>query len=111
MGDPLGTEATHAIAAGMGGIRTAGDLVLRMQLTHKMKIDEAKKFVAEKLGVSLHDLADVVTMAEVREDLGIGIQEPFNGASVGMEAKFKIAEILGVPINSVERFKARAGLK
>ncbi len=111
MGDPLGTEATHAIAAGMGGIRTAGDLVLRMQLTHKMKIDEAKAYVAEKLGVSVIELSDVVRMAEVREDLNIGIQEPFNGAVIGMEAKFRIAEILGVPINSVERFKERAGLK
>ena len=110
MGDPLGTEATHAIAAGMGGIRTAGDLVLRMQLTHKMKINEAKKYVAEKLGVSVIELADVVRMTEVREDLGIGIQEPFNGANIGMEAKFRISEILGQKINSVERFKERAGL-
>jgi hypothetical protein len=50
-------------------------------------------------------------MTEVREDLGIGIQEPFNGANVGMEAKFRISEILGQKINSVERFKERAGLK
>jgi hypothetical protein len=99
VGDPLGTEATHAIAAGMGGIRTAGDLVLRMQLTHKMKIDEAKAYVA-----------DVVRMAEVREDLNIGIQEPFNGATIGMEAKFRISELLGIKINSVERFKERAGI-
>jgi hypothetical protein len=110
VGDPLGTEATHAIAAGMGGIRTAGDLVLRMQLTHKMKIDEAKAYVAEKLGVSLLELADVVRMAEVREDLNIGIQEPFNGATIGMEAKFRISELLGIKINSVERFKERAGI-
>ena len=26
----------------MGNVRTAGDLVMRMQLAHKMKIDEAK---------------------------------------------------------------------
>jgi hypothetical protein len=49
----------------MGGMRTAGDLVLRMQLTHKMKINEAKKYLAEKLGVSLMDLSDVVTMTEL----------------------------------------------
>jgi len=95
----------------MGGIRTAGDLVIRMQLTHKMKLDEAKKYVAEKLGVSVMDLCDVVKMAEVREDLGIGIQEPFSGANIGMEAKFRISEILGQKINSVERFKERAGVK
>jgi len=34
-------------------VRTAGYLVLRMQLAEKMKIDEAKAYVAEKLGVSL----------------------------------------------------------
>jgi hypothetical protein len=27
-----------------------------------------------------------------------------------MEAKFRIAEVLGVPVNSVERFKDHAGL-
>lgn len=111
MGDPLGVEATHALAAGMGGIRTAGDLVLRMQLTHKMRIDEAKAYVANKLGVDVIELADAVRMAEVREDLGIGIAEPFNGANIGMEAKFRISEVLGVRINSVERFKERAGIK
>ena len=48
----------HSMAAGMGGIRTAGDLVMWMQLTRKMKLAEAKKYVAEKLKVSLIDLAD-----------------------------------------------------
>lgn len=95
----------------MGGIRTAGDLVLRVQLLHKMKIDEAKQFVADKLGVTLLELRDVVTMTELRENLGLGIQEPFNGANIGMEAKFRISEVLGIKINSVERFKARAGIK
>ncbi len=95
----------------MGGIRTAGDLVLRVQLLHKMKINEAKQFVADKLGVSLLELCDVVTMTELRENLGLGIQEPFNGANIGMEAKFRIAEVLGIKINSVERFKQRAGIK
>ncbi len=97
----------------MGGVRTAGDLVLRMQLSHKMKIDEAKKFVAEKLNVTLEELCDVVTMSEVREELGLGLAhvEPCAEANIGMEAKFKIAELLGIKINSVERFKERAGMK
>lgn len=97
----------------MGGVRTAGDLVLRMQLSHKMKIDEAKKFVAEKLNVSLEELCDVVTMSEVREELGLGLVhvEPCAEANIGMEAKFRITELLGIKINSVERFKERAGLK
>ncbi len=94
----------------MGGIRTAGDLVLRLQLTKKMKIDDAKKYVAEKLNVTLEDLCDVVTMTDVRTDLGIGIQEPFDGTNIGMEAKFRVSEILGIKINSVEDFKKRAGI-
>lgn len=94
----------------MGGIRTAGDLVLRVQLAHKLKIDDAKKYVADKLGVSVIDLADVITMTDVRENLQIGIQEPFGGATIGMAAKFRISELLGIKINSVERFKERSGL-
>ena len=41
---------THAIASGMGGMRTAGDLVARMQIARGMKIGEAKKYVADRLG-------------------------------------------------------------
>jgi len=110
VGDPYGMEATHGLAAGMGGIRTAGDLVLRMQLTQKMKIGAAKKYVADRLGVTLTQLSDVVTMAEKREALGIGIQEPFNCANMDMAAKFRISRLLGIKINSVERFKDSAGI-
>ena len=35
-------EFTHELAAGMGGMRTAGDLVARLQLSKAMKIQEAK---------------------------------------------------------------------
>ena len=97
----------------MGGVRTAGDLVMRMQLSRKMKIDEAKKYVAEKLNVTLEELCDVVTMSEVREErgLGLGHVEPCASANLGMEAKFRIAKLLGIKINSVERFKERAGFE
>lgn len=86
---------------------------MRMQLTRKMKINEAKKYIAEKLNVSVEELCDVVTMTDVREELGLGLAhvEPYAEANIGMEAKFKIAEVLGIKINSVERFKERAGLK
>ncbi|MBO5994996.1 MAG: hypothetical protein J6Q41_05740 [Firmicutes bacterium] len=109
----MGQEATHAICAGMGGVRTAGDLVLRMQLAKKMKIDEAKEYVASKLGVTVADLSDVVTMSDVRTDMGLGLchVEPCKEENNGMAAKFRIAEVLGIKINSVERFKERAGLK
>lgn len=97
----------------MGGVRTAGDLVLRMQLAKKMKIDEAKEYVASKLGVTVADLSDVVTMSDVRTDMGLGLchVEPCKEENNGMAAKFRIAEVLGIKINSVERFKERAGLK
>jgi dimethylamine--corrinoid protein Co-methyltransferase len=97
----------------MTGTRTAGDMVMRMQLDKKMKINEAKAYVAEKLGVTLEELVDVVTMSEVREELGLGLPhvEPCAESNMGMEAKFKIAEILDIKINSVEKFKERAGLK
>ena len=42
MGDPVGTEVVHVGASGMGGMRTAGDLVARMQISRGMKIKEAK---------------------------------------------------------------------
>lgn len=97
----------------MGGVRTAGDLVLRMQLAKKMKIDQAKEYVAEKLGVTLEELHDVVTMTDKRSELGLGLAhvEPCAEENNGMAAKFKIAEVLGIKINSVEKFKERCGLK
>jgi len=41
----------YGMAAGMGSIRTAGDLVMvmRIQLNRKMRLAEAKQYVAEKL--------------------------------------------------------------
>ena len=110
-GDPVGIAATHAIAAGMGGMRTAGDLVARMQMTRGMKIREAKKVVAEKLGVSIQDLADPVIMNEVRADLNLGTVFQVPELAKGIETKFRIAELLGIEINCVNRFKQRSGLK
>jgi dimethylamine--corrinoid protein Co-methyltransferase len=105
-------EATHAIAACMGGVRTAGDLVMRAQLSKKLRIGEAKKYVADKLNLTIEELCDVITMTEVRESKGFGLShfEPCAESNIGMEAKFRIAEALGIRINSVERFKERAGL-
>jgi len=105
VGDPLGMAVSHAIASGMGGMRTAGDLVARMQMTRGMKIDEAKKYVADKLSVSVADLTDPVIMTEVREDLDIGSISPLPGCAKGIEAKLRIAEVLGIDINCVRRLK------
>ena len=100
----------HEVAAGMGGIRTAGDLVLRLQLSQSMKIHDAKKYVADKLGITPLELSDCVIMSEIREDLNLGRTMPPDRTAKGMEAKFRIAQVLGIKINSVERFKTKAGL-
>lgn len=94
----------------MGGIRTAGDLVFRMQLRYGMRIDEAKQFIADKLGISTFELCDVAFMTELREDLGFGVQMPEADTPTGIAAKMNISRKLGIKINSVERFKAKAGI-
>ena len=110
MGDPLGMALTHAHASGMGGMRAAGDLVARMQMARSMRIREAKTYVAEKLGLAASDLTDPVIMTEVREDLQIGAVTPLPGCAKGIEAKFRIAETLGIDINCVQRFKAKTAV-
>jgi dimethylamine--corrinoid protein Co-methyltransferase len=94
---------THGVAAGMGGIRTAGDLVMWMQMTRKMRLPEAKQYVAEKLKVAPLDLVDECVMREVREDLGIGTITAIPGVKRGIAAKRRIAELLGIEINSVNK--------
>ncbi len=101
---------THALAAGMGGVRTTGDLVARMQMSRGMRLGEAKAYVAEKLGVSVEDLTDEVVMGEVRQDLGLGRVHAVAGEPKGMEAKFRIARLLGIEINSVNRFLKKSSL-
>ncbi len=99
----------HLLASSMGGIRAAGDLVARMQLK-KMRITEAKKYVADKLHVSPLDLSDPLIMRNLREELDIGIITGVPGVAKGIAAKVKIAELLDIKINSVEQFKKRTGL-
>jgi hypothetical protein len=98
----------------MGGIRTAGDLVARMQITRGMRLKQAKEYVAGKLGVSVMDLSDPVVMLDVRKERGLGSATEageilFVDDPVGIEAKFHIAELLEIPINSVTRFAAMTG--
>ena len=97
----------HIMAAGMGGIRTAGDLVAWMQMTKRMKLPEAKKYVAEKLGVSVLDLTNEDAMHPLRQKLGIGVVTAEAGGPKGIMAKAKIAKLLGIEINSVNLFKER----
>ncbi len=94
----------------MGGMRVAGDLVARVQMTRGMRIQEAKAYVAEKLGVTVPDLTDPIIMTEVRTDLGLGLVTPLPGVPKGIEAKFNIARVLDIDINCVNRFKDRTTL-
>ena len=100
----------HAMASGMGGMRAAGDLVARMQISRGMRIDAAKQYVAQKLKVAVEDLTDPIRMSEVREDLGLGLLHPRANYPKCMEAKFNIARILDIEINSVKRFKENVAI-
>jgi len=79
-------------------------------MTRRMKIDEAKRYVAQKLGVKVLDLTNEEVMRSVREDLGIGVITSVAGSPKGIRAKMRIADLLEIPINSVELFKKGMGV-
>ena len=81
-----------------------------MQLIKKLKIDAAKQYVAEKLGIKIANLVDEEVMRQLREDLGIGIITSVAGSPKGIRAKLKIAELLDIQINSVNLFKSQTGM-
>ena len=91
----------------MGGIRTSGDLVAWMQITRRMKINQAKAYVADRLKVDLMDLTDEEVMRSIREELGIGVVTSVAGSPKGIRAKWKIADLLDISIRSVELFKSQ----
>jgi len=95
------------MAAGMGGIRTAGDLVAWMQLTQRMKITEAKEYVAQKLGINVMELTDEEVMHQVRQDLDIATLPVIADGASGIVAKCRIAELLDIELNSVNKFKSK----
>ena len=101
----------HIMSSGMGGIRTAGDLVAWMQMTQKMKIAEAKEYVAGKLGIEPLELSNEEMMREIREDLDIGTIIAIPGGAKGIAAKCRIAELLNITIHSVDLFRAKIDLK
>ena len=103
-------SVAHIMAAGMGGIRTAGDLVAWMQLTQRMKITEAKEYVARKLGINVMDLTDVEVMHEIRQNLDIATLPMIADSASGMVAKYRIAELLDIELNSVNMFKSKLNL-
>ncbi len=103
-------QLAHIMASGMGGIRTAGDLVAWMQMTRRMKIDAAKAYVADKLGVDRLSLTDEECMRDIRKDLNIGTVTSIAGSPKGIRAKIKIAELLDIPIRSVALFRSQVGM-
>ena len=110
MGDPLSMGITHAHASGMGGMRGAGDLVARVQMSRGLRTWEAKEYVANKLSIAASELTDPVIMTEIREDLRLGQMTPLPGCAKGIEAKFNIQKALDININCVDRFKRRTGI-
>ena len=106
----MGIQIAHIVASCMGGIRTAGDLVAWMQMTRKMKIQDAKQYVAQKLDVDLFELTDEEVMRERRKELGIGTVTSIAGSPKGIRAKWKVAELLDINIRSVDLFKSQLGL-
>lgn len=113
-GDIFGMPSAHATACGMNGLRAAGDLVARVQMTRGTRLPEAKRFVADRLGVGVDDLSDCVAMQELRGELGLGrivdSEAPQPDAASAMEAKMNIAELLELPINCVARFVERSSV-
>ncbi len=95
----------HILASGMHGMRGAGDLVARMQLGKSMRLNEAKKYVAKKVGVDVAELTDVHRMREVREELDIGIITSVPGCAKGYVAKMNIEKVLGININCCDKFR------
>lgn len=94
----------------MGGVRTAGDLVARVMASKALRVNEAKKYVADKLRISVFELCDSQAMREIREDLNIGHVLARPGGAIGIEAKLRIADLLDIEINSIDKFRARSGL-
>jgi len=78
-----------------------------MQMSRKMKIDEAKTYVAGKLNIDVMDLTNEEIMRPLREELGIGTVTSVAGGPKGIRAKMKIAELLDINIPSVDLFKSQ----
>jgi hypothetical protein len=95
------------MASCMGGLRTTGDLVAWMQMTKKMRLAEAKAYVADKLGIEVADLINEDIVQQLRLDLGIGTLIAVPGSPKGIMAKKNISELLDIEINSVNLFKSQ----
>lgn len=100
-------DLPHFLTSGMGGIRTTGDLIARMEFGKNMRIKDAKAYVAKKLGITTVELADEFVMRDLREELGIGVVTGVPGAPRGIAAKMNIENLLDIKINSCEKFREK----
>jgi len=103
VGDVGGIDLPYRLCFGMGGIRTAGDLVARAQMEKRLGIHDAKTYVAKKLGVDVMTLSDEYAMTELRKKLDIGLITGLTGYAKGLAAKARIAKKCDFKINSVAR--------
>ena len=62
---------------------------------------------ASKLKIGIMDLTDPVIMTELRQELGLGTVTPLPGGVKGMEARFRIGELLGIDMNCVKSFRQK----
>jgi dimethylamine---corrinoid protein Co-methyltransferase len=103
----------HTCAAGMGGMRAAGDLVARLQMAKGMRLAEAKRALADALGVSIRDLSDNQIMHEVRGELRLGrvIEAEVDSSRdpSPLEAKLNIETLLGLELSGLRGLRARVG--
>ncbi len=103
----------HTCAAGMGGLRAAGDLVARLQMAKGMRLAEAKQAVADALGVGVRDLSDNQAMHELRGDRRLGriyeAEVNYYRDPSPLEAKLNIEKVLGLELNGVRAFRERLG--
>ena len=97
-------DLPHFLTSGMGGIRSAGDLVARMQFSKNMRVKDAKEYVAKKLGLDTVEIADEFIMRDLCEERGIGVVP---GATRGIAAKMNIENLLDIKINSCEKFREK----
>lgn len=95
----------HGLCNGIGGMRTTGDLVGRMQFARSMKIDEAKDFVAKKLEIDKLQLTEECLVRDLREELGIGVVTGLPNSPKGLPAKMNIEKLLGITISTCEHFR------
>jgi dimethylamine--corrinoid protein Co-methyltransferase len=90
----------HAVASGMNGLRAAGDLVARLEMAKGMRLKDAKRTVADALGVGVADLADPLVMHEVRGGLRLGrlfeAETTYPQDPSPQEAKANIRRLLGL---------------